>query len=699
MKVKLIVSILFLFVTNFVIAQSDLINYKAIISDNGSVLVNTSVTLKFTILENATIKYVESHTITTDINGIAIVNIGDGAEITGSFTDVIWSNNNHFLKTEVDTGSGFIDMGTSEFHAVPYAISGGSVRSINDLSDAKTFGTSSIFLGTEAGINSSAFSSVGIGYRALKNNAQGHFNTAIGSSSLSSVTSGEANVGLGLYTLYTVETGNNNIAVGTQAGLSTTGNNNIFLGHNAGLNETGSSKLYIESSDSDTPLIGGDFSTDEVIINGTLQITGGIPAIGKVLTSDANGKASWELSNQGVTELNDLSDAKTSAKSLYIGDNAGRDDVGINYNTAIGDHSMLYNTTGKYNLALGRYTLFNNTTGSYNTSIGQNSGSQSFGSRNIFIGYEAGMYENNSDKLYIENSDSSTPLIGGDFSTDEVIINGTLQITGGTPAVGKVLTSDANGKASWETSNQGVTELNDLTDVKSDGSSLFVGADAGGNDDGENGNVAVGYAAIRNNVSGTHNTVLGQSAGVNSFGSNNVILGYAAGYNVGSGNIIIGNQAYSNWSGTNNILVIDNHSTNTPLLGGNFETDEIVINGKLIVTDLTTLNNVDAIKSVDSGDADLKAYIYGMAVADGSIVAASSSSGFTVTKIAAGNYKINFTGVNKPTASDFVVNATRMAPSFGFIWIEQFGENFHIRTNDISGVAEDAKFSFVVYKK
>ena len=56
-----------------------------------------------------------------------------------------------------------------------------------------------------------------------------------------------------------------------------------------------------------------------------------------------------------------------------------------------------------------------------------------------------------SNKLYIESSDSSTPLIGGDFSTDEVTINGTLKITGGNPAVGKVLTSDADGNSTWET--------------------------------------------------------------------------------------------------------------------------------------------------------------------------------------------------------------------------------------------------------
>ena len=49
-------------------------------------------------------------------------------------------------------------------------------------------------------------------------------------------------------------------------------NASVLLGYRAGKNETGSNKLYIENSDSATPLIAGDFSTNEVTINDSLTV-------------------------------------------------------------------------------------------------------------------------------------------------------------------------------------------------------------------------------------------------------------------------------------------------------------------------------------------------------------------------------------------------------------------------------------------
>lgn len=100
------------------------INYKAIINDaNGDAIVNTEVTILFTILENGTTEvYKETHNPTTDANGIVIVNIGEGAVVSGVFNDIDWGGNPHFLNTQINTGSGLTDMGTTEFKAVPYAL-------------------------------------------------------------------------------------------------------------------------------------------------------------------------------------------------------------------------------------------------------------------------------------------------------------------------------------------------------------------------------------------------------------------------------------------------------------------------------------------------------------------------------------------------------------------------------------------------
>ena len=100
------------------------INYKAVIKDdNGNVLANQSITLQLTILENATNVYQEMHADITDDNGIIIVGIGEGSSILGDFSTIDWGSHPHFLKVEIDTGDGLVDVGTSQFKTVPYALS------------------------------------------------------------------------------------------------------------------------------------------------------------------------------------------------------------------------------------------------------------------------------------------------------------------------------------------------------------------------------------------------------------------------------------------------------------------------------------------------------------------------------------------------------------------------------------------------
>ena len=50
------------------------------------------------------------------------------------------------------------------------------------------------------------------------------------------------------------------------------------------------------------------------------------------------------------------------------------------------------------------------------------------GGNNVFVGYKAGYNETGAHRLYIHNSDSSTPLIYGEFDNHLVKINGSLNI-------------------------------------------------------------------------------------------------------------------------------------------------------------------------------------------------------------------------------------------------------------------------------
>lgn len=83
--------------------------------------------------------------------------------------------------------------------------------------------------------------------------------------------SGGANVFLGSYSGMNAGDGHHNVYLGCNAGLSATGDYNIFFGYQAGENETGSNKLYIANSETDTPLIYGEFDNNLVAVNGTVK--------------------------------------------------------------------------------------------------------------------------------------------------------------------------------------------------------------------------------------------------------------------------------------------------------------------------------------------------------------------------------------------------------------------------------------------
>ena len=131
---KTISIVLLLFVTVGMYAQ-DGINYKALIKDNlGAVVASQTIDVKFTIIADTgpTDVYVETHTgATTDANGIVILTIGDGTS-SDTFADIDWSSDTHSLKVEIDIeqDASFVDLGTTQFMAVPYALHAKTAESV-----------------------------------------------------------------------------------------------------------------------------------------------------------------------------------------------------------------------------------------------------------------------------------------------------------------------------------------------------------------------------------------------------------------------------------------------------------------------------------------------------------------------------------------------------------------------------------------
>jgi len=100
----------------------------------------------------------------------------------------------------------------------------------------------------------------------------------------------------------------------------------------------------------------------------------------------------------------------------------------------------------------------------------------------------------------------------------------------------------------------------------------------------------------------------------------------------------------------------------------------------------------------DSGDADMKAYIYGYFLSNGTIKTNASTSGFTVTKMSTGEYKVTFT--HSPGASDrYIVVATAQGSDKN-VGIAKSSNYFRIwvRNTDTNNY-QDAPVQFVVFKK
>ncbi|MEO1655696.1 MAG: tail fiber domain-containing protein, partial [Bacteroidota bacterium] len=97
--------------------------------------------------------------------------------------------------------------------------------------------------------------------------------------------------------------------------------------------------------------------------------------------------------------------------------------------TFIGYRAGEENTTGSSNTSIGYLAGDNNRTGINNTYLGARAGQNNqSGSFNVFLGNQAGTSETGSNKLYIDNSSTSAPLIYGDFSTNELSVNGQLGV-------------------------------------------------------------------------------------------------------------------------------------------------------------------------------------------------------------------------------------------------------------------------------
>lgn len=103
-------------------------SYQAVIRNASNALVsNATVGVKVSILQTSatgSVVYSETHTPTTNANGLATFEIGNGTLVSGNFATVNWANGPYFIKTQTDPtgGTSYTISGTSQLLSVPFAL-------------------------------------------------------------------------------------------------------------------------------------------------------------------------------------------------------------------------------------------------------------------------------------------------------------------------------------------------------------------------------------------------------------------------------------------------------------------------------------------------------------------------------------------------------------------------------------------------
>jgi hypothetical protein len=264
-----------------------------------------------------------------------------------------------------------------------------------------------------------------------------------------------------------------------------------------------------------------------------LTLPGSSGADGNALITNGSGGLSWGTVSS-ATSLDGLTDAKSGgsnfANSLIIGhDSTGSPLSLASNNTAVGVGAMKSIVSGVENIAIGTNALRDLSAGDQNTALGAYAlRTVTSGEKNTAVGIAA-----------MQDGIGSRNTFVGGFA----------------------------------------------------GRGWSFGANAG--DD----NAVLGYDALTRVSSGSRNSILGGSAGYDmTTASNNVIIGQSAGVGLstGNGNVWIGYSVGPVTVGSytrdtvSNTLFVDNTQTNSPLIHGNFNNDQLTLNGHVAVEIGTT---------------------------------------------------------------------------------------------------------------
>ncbi len=200
--------------------------------------------------------------------------------------------------------------------------------------------------------------------------------------------------------------------------------NSVFIGEKAGQvdNLTDNRNVYI------------GFEAGSAGTTNQTSVAIGYQALKTAVTASSNIAIGHRAMGDFTSGVGNLAAGNSALEKLTTG----------TLNTALGNDVLALNTMGIHNTAVGGRALNTNATGEKNTAFGTFAGFLCAGSGNVFLGFSAGYYETGSDKLYIDNTNTTTPLIYGDFSTNVLTVNGNMGIGTPNPTQAKLVVNGSN---------------------------------------------------------------------------------------------------------------------------------------------------------------------------------------------------------------------------------------------------------------
>lgn len=360
------------------------------------------------------------------------------------------------------------------------------------------------------------------GFHTGMGNTTGSFNACSGANALSANTTGANNAILGYNGMSGNTTGYNNVSVGSGAGLSNKiGFGNVFLGNHAGESETGSNNLYIQNTTTATPLLYGNFGTGLLGVGFTAPQTA-LHVAGTISSGIPLGGLGGAAANNGIVNLYNATNVNT---------------VGIK--TGI--------TTASYTLTLPPALPT----------------STQLVSADIL-----------GNLSFVDNGLYAWSKVGNTGTTDLNNFLGTLDNIPLNFRVNNIKAGRIDGAATGST-YLGYLAGNATTGVQN----TTIGANSQKNNTTGSFNFSGGVNALLNNSTGANNVAAGYNAlQANTTGYLNVAVGSGAGFNnvTGFGNVFLGTSAGYSETGNNN-LYIANSAAATPLIYGNFGTNNLGI--------------------------------------------------------------------------------------------------------------------------